>query len=434
MKNRIKTHTMKTIRPFGLALASLLVLAATTLVAGAREIDLRTFRDLDKIADLIVVAKPVSTKDTAEQLVLPHIAPDIQVVGLSSEFEVSFVLKGDHSLKKLVMHHYRLADANRVMMNAPNLAAFDPKESTRYLLFLQREPDGRYAPIEQVDPAETSMVALRGTGWDKMKFEGFKDWLDAKKWLNERPNWGSAMTPEISPAGRGEGSLHEAALNGKLEKAKALLKTNPGLVFNQDSYASQTPLHLAAEYGHKDVAELLLANKADVEAKAYGGWTPLLNAVFGGRKDLVELLLAHKANVNVKEDAGRTPLHVAAENGRTEIAAFLLAKKADLNAKNRDGYTPLHIAAALGYKDMVMLLLANKADIKVTENLGLTPLHVAARNGSKEAVELLLAARADPNARDNAGQTPLDLATANNHNDIAELLRKKVAQDKNASY
>jgi ankyrin repeat protein len=409
MKNKIKKHTMKTTRPFVLAGASLLVLAAATFVANARDIDLRTFREMEKIADIIVVAKPVSTKDTAEQTILPHIGPDVHVVGLSSEFEVSFVLKGDDRLKKLVVHHYRLADSERVMMNAPMLAVFDPKESTRYLLFLQREPDGRYAPIEQVDPAMTSMVALRGTEWDKMKLEDFKDWLDAEKWLNERPNWGSAMGPEISPAGRGDGSLHEAALNGKLEKAKALLKTNPGLVFNQDSYASQSPLHLAAQYGHKDVAELLLANKADVEANAYGGWTPLLNAVFGGHKDMVELLVANKANVNVKEAASRTPLHVAAENGYTEIAAFLLASKADLNAKNREGYTPLHVAAARDYKDMVMLLLANKAEVSATENSGLTPLHIAARNGSKEAVELLLAARADPNAKDNAGQTRMAL-------------------------
>ena len=68
---------------------------------------------------------------------------------------------------------------------------------------------------------------------------------------------------------------------------------------------------------------MLLANKANVQAKSYGGWTPLLNAVFGGHKDLVELLLRSKANINYQEDAGRSALHVAAENGYTEIAALL---------------------------------------------------------------------------------------------------------------
>jgi hypothetical protein len=371
-------------------ITSFLILVATTFVADARFINSRTFRELDKTADIIVVAKPVSTKDTAEQIDLPGIGPAVYVVGLSSEFEVSLVLKGDKSLKKLVVHHYRLANPNEQMMNAPALASFDPKESTRYLLFLQREPDGRYAPFDQIDPALTSILKLSGTEWDKMKFEDFKEWLDAKKWLNEQsvPGW-PTMSPEISASGRGEGSLHEAAFNGKLEKAKSLIKANPDLVNSQASYASQTPLHLAAEYGHKDVAELLLANKADVEAKAYGGWTPLLNAVFGGHKDLVELLVANKADVNVKEDAGRTPLHVAAENGYTEIAAFLLASKADVNAKNHDGDTPLHIAVALGHKDMVELLLANKAEINAKNNSGRTPLGFAVLHNYKDLAELL---------------------------------------------
>ena len=367
---------------------SFLILAAATFVANARLINSRTFRELDKRADIIVVAKPVSTKETAEQINLRGVGP---AVGLSSEFEVNLVLKGDNSLKQLVVHHYRLANPDLRICNAPNLAWFDPKESKRYLLFLQREPDGRYAPFDQVDPAWTSILMLSGTEWDKMKFEDFGNWLDAKKWLNEPTVPGLTMSPEIPPIGRGEGSLHEAALNGKLEKAKALLKVNPDLVFSQKSYASQTPLHLAAEYGHKDVAELLLANKAQVEAKAYGGWTPLLNAVVGGHKDLVELLLANKAAVNVEDDAGRTPLHVAAENGYTEIAELLLASKADVNAKNRDGDAPLHIAAAFGPKDMVELLLANKSEI---------------------------------NAKDNSGRTPLGFAVLHNHKDLAELLRQ----------
>lgn len=370
--------------------SSLLVLAATTLVADARLMNSRSFRKLDKRADIIVVAKPVSTKDIAEQIDLPHISPAVHVVGLSSEFEVSIVLKGDNSLKKLVVHHYRLTNPKELMIDGPNLASFNPKESTRYLLFLQREPDGRYAPFDQVDPLATSILKLNGPEWDKMKLDDFKKWLDAMKWLEEQSALlGPGLSSEIPPGGAGEGSLHEAAFNGKLEKARALIQENPELVNSQSSYASQTPLHLAVEYGHKDVAELLLANKADVEAKAYGGWTPLLDAVFGGHKDLVELLLAHKADVNVKDTAGRTPLHVAAENGYTEIAALLLAHKADVNAKNRDGLTPLHIAVALGYKDLVELLLGHSADINAKDNTGRTPLGFAVLHNYKDLAELL---------------------------------------------
>jgi ankyrin repeat protein len=376
-------------------ISGFLFLAATTFVADARAINPPDLRKIDQIVDIIAVAKPVSTTDTDEQINLPHISPDVHVIGLSSVFEVIFVLNGDTNLTKLVVHHYRLANQNQVMGDGPTLASFDPKESGRYLLFLGREPDGRYAPFDQVDPAETSILTLNGAGWDKMNLADFKEWFDAKKWLdyegNHTPLAWSGMSPEISAVGKGEGSLHEAAFNGKLAKVKALIKANPDRVNSHASYAEQTPLHIAAEFGHMDVAKLLLAHKADVEAMAHGSWTPLLNAVFGGHKDMVELLLANKADVNHQEDAGRSPLHVAAENGYTEIAALLLANKADVNTKNREGLTPLHIAVALGHKDMVELLLANKSDI---------------------------------NAKDNSGRTPLAFAVLHNNNDMAELLRQ----------
>src|SRR5580700_6635512 len=69
------------------------------------------------------------------------------------------------------------------------------------------------------------------------------------------------------------GEIHDASALGDLGKVKALLQDNPALVFNTDNTGS-TPLHLAAFKGHKDVAELLLANKAEVNARMIAGETP----------------------------------------------------------------------------------------------------------------------------------------------------------------
>ena len=375
-------------------LVSLLALAASTFATHARSTGIAP-SFLDQKSDIVAVAKPLSTQDTAERIGLPHMT-DVPAIGLSSEFEVIYVLKGDSSLKKFVVHHYRLAKPDKPMQGGPNLVSFDPKESKRYLLFLHRESDGRYAPSDQVDPAATSILKLDEPGWDEMKLVDFKEWLDAQKfkeWLGHAevpPKLFFRLSPEIPSDGRGEGNLFEASLNGKIEKAKALLKTNPDLVNSKASYANLTPLHLAVEYGHEDVAKLLLSFRADIEAKtSYGGWTPLLNAVFGGHKDLVELLLTNKADVNLKEMAGRTPLHVAAENGYTEIAALLMANGANVNAKNRDGLAPLHIATALGYKNLVELLLANNADINAKDNSGRTPVGFAVLHDNKGLAELL---------------------------------------------
>ena len=58
------------------------------------------------------------------------------------------------------------------------------------------------------------------------------------------------------------------------------------------------------KWSSKDVAEILLANKADINAKANNGWTPLHQAATAGHKGLVELLLANKAEVNAKNNNG----------------------------------------------------------------------------------------------------------------------------------
>ena len=41
------------------------------------------------------------------------------------------------------------------------------------------------------------------------------------------------------------------------------------------------------------------------------GWFPLHNAGRGGHKEIAELLISNGADVNVKKDDGRTPLDVA---------------------------------------------------------------------------------------------------------------------------
>ena len=56
-----------------------------------------------------------------------------------------------------------------------------------------------------------------------------------------------------------------------------------------------TPLHVAAEAGHKAVAELLIAKGADVNATDKSGATPLQIATQKGHKDIVELLESPEA-------------------------------------------------------------------------------------------------------------------------------------------
>jgi ankyrin repeat protein len=78
---------------------------------------------------------------------------------------------------------------------------------------------------------------------------------------------------------------------GDTAKVQALLKADPGLASRRHSNGD-TPLHCAALYGRRDVAALLLANGADVNAKGHEGTTPLYNAVWNNHEAVVELLLS----------------------------------------------------------------------------------------------------------------------------------------------
>ena len=87
-------------------------------------------------------------------------------------------------------------------------------------------------------------------------------------------------------------SLHDAARDGELAKVQALLKDNPDLVFSKDAFG-WTPLHYAVVSGQKDVAELLLAHGAEVNAEDNDGFTPLHVATANGHKEMAELLRQH---------------------------------------------------------------------------------------------------------------------------------------------
>ena len=116
------------------------------------------------------------------------------------------------------------------------------------------------------------------------------------------------------------------------------------------------PLRLAAEFGRKEIAELLIAKGADVNVKDFTDLTLLHFAAQKGHNEVAELLIANSADVNAKERRGRTPLHTAAYWGGKEVAALLIAKGADVNAKDKSAATPLGGAIRRKHTELANLL------------------------------------------------------------------------------
>ena len=122
---------------------------------------------------------------------------------------------------------------------------------------------------------------------------------------------GESQPPELPTAKAPAISIHEAARDGNIEAVKQHIAAGTD-VNAKDDALEWTPLFMAPGKGHKEIAELLLANGAEVNAKGDGGVTPLHIAPLGSHKEVAELLIAKGADVNAKKDDGETPLHDAA--------------------------------------------------------------------------------------------------------------------------
>ena len=97
--------------------------------------------------------------------------------------------------------------------------------------------------------------------------------------------------------------IHDAARDGDLAGVQAELDNDVDA--NVKDSLGRPPLHHAAWVGHKEVAELLIANGADVNAKTKStGKTPLDYAVMGKKTDIADLLRKHggKAGEELKAE------------------------------------------------------------------------------------------------------------------------------------
>lgn len=118
-----------------------------------------------------------------------------------------------------------------------------------------------------------------------------------------------------------------------------------------------TPLHVAANFGHRNIVEILLKNAASVLVKDSHFWTPLHFAAFNGNADLIKLLFRS----GLKTDTMATALHLAAYNGCKETVETVLECEGDvIDDGDEFGCTALYMAAFCGNSEAVEVLLAGK--------------------------------------------------------------------------
>lgn len=194
--------------------------------------------------------------------------------------------------------------------------------------------------------------------------------------------------------------------------------------------APTEPLVKAAQEDDLDaVKEALLAQpEANVRDKSTGS-NALEHAIQNANRDMVQVLLWAKADVNARNDSGQTVLMMLGEKITSDIVWDLINAGAKVNLRDNDGDTALIEAAQSNNLDVLKTLLEAGAKVNAKNNDGQTPLMMAASEGLINNLKTLILAGADINARDAKGKSALMYAKENDHSPVVRLLRSYGADE-----
>ncbi|EXJ80661.1 hypothetical protein A1O3_06945 [Capronia epimyces CBS 606.96] len=208
-------------------------------------------------------------------------------------------------------------------------------------------------------------------------------------------------------------SVRLAILLNDVALVRRLLEHHPRYLHNPDfADKSNTSLHLAAQYGLEEIAELLVSLGHD-------STRPVHDWIYSNHGD--------NLGISVNTD-GQTPLHLAAAYSQAAVVE-LLCKHFPQTVTRRDhkGQGPLHLASSsqpppslnsfvnqtskptsqlAEDSGAIEALIAHGADVNAQDDQGNTCLHNASAWGNLKAVRTLIQAGADPMRKNKAGWTP----------------------------
>jgi CDK inhibitor PHO81 len=209
----------------------------------------------------------------------------------------------------------------------------------------------------------------------------------------------------------GRSALHYAAMNGHDLVSQQLLSAgaDPNTL-DMDNY---TPLIYAITNGKTECVRVLLADSRVTlnPPEATNDLIPLTLACQFGHVDVALLLLQHGAQ-NIANTNGEYPIHLAAREGHAAVCRLLIHQDIKDVADKYSEWTPLFHSARFGHADCVDVLLEAGCDAHAVDDTGKTPIFYSAWYGHVDCVNKLLIAmlrspKTGPNPRTTNSISPL---------------------------
>mmetsp|Transcript_34805 Transcript_34805/g.75895 ORF Transcript_34805/g.75895 Transcript_34805/m.75895 type:complete len:228 (-) Transcript_34805:86-769(-) len=160
-------------------------------------------------------------------------------------------------------------------------------------------------------------------------------------------------------------AFRSAVERGDAETVEELLSSHPFLPTHRMSDGSSwTVLMLAAYSGQAAFAEKFTkgGRMPRIEERDPNGFQAIMLAALRGHRDIVQILLDKKAEVNVKDETGETPLMKASAAGHQDVVQLLLEAQADPNALDCNDMSAIKKAARWGHSGCLKELLPRVED------------------------------------------------------------------------